>query len=70
VETVVGGVTGVLYDEPTPESFLLALDALGRGRWDAGAARERARGFDTSRFVEELDRAISYAVARGPGAFN
>jgi glycosyltransferase involved in cell wall biosynthesis len=70
VETVVGGVTGVLYDEPTPESFLLALDALGRGHWDPDAARERARGFDTSRFVEELDRAISYAVARGPGAFN
>jgi glycosyltransferase involved in cell wall biosynthesis len=70
VETVVDGVTGVLYDEPTQESFMLALDALGRGHWDPGAARERARRFDTSRFVEELDRAIAYAVARGPGAFN
>jgi glycosyltransferase involved in cell wall biosynthesis len=70
VETVVDGETGVLYDEPTVESFLGALDRLTRRRWDAGASRERARTFDTSHFVEELDRAIEYAVARGPGAFH
>ena len=70
VETVVDGVTGVLFDEPTPESFLRAFEALARGRWDADAARERAREFDTSHFVEGLDRAISSAVARGPGAFH
>jgi glycosyltransferase involved in cell wall biosynthesis len=70
VETVVDGVTGVLYDEPTPESFLSALDAFTRTRWSADASRERAREFDTSCFVEGLDRAIRSAVARGPGAFH
>ncbi|HUG07267.1 MAG TPA: glycosyltransferase [Candidatus Limnocylindria bacterium] len=70
METVVDGVTGVLYDEPTPESFLRAMDALTSRRWDVDAARDRARGFDTSRFALELDRAISFAVARGPGAFH
>src|SRR5688500_19531087 len=62
VETVVDGVTGVLYDDPTPESFLRAMDALGSRRWDGDAARGRARDFDTSRFVEGLDRAIALAV--------
>jgi glycosyltransferase involved in cell wall biosynthesis len=70
VETVVDGVTGVLYEEPTPESFLRALDALTSTRWDADASRVRAREFDTSHFVEGLDRAIRSAVANGPGAFH
>jgi glycosyltransferase involved in cell wall biosynthesis len=70
VETVVDGVTGVLYDEPTPESFLRALDGLADARWDAEASRARAREFDTWHFVEGLDRAIRSAVARGPGAFH
>jgi glycosyltransferase involved in cell wall biosynthesis len=70
VETVVDSVTGVLYDEPTVESFLQALDTLASSRWDADAARERAREFDTSHFVEGLDRAIRSAVASGPGAFH
>jgi glycosyltransferase involved in cell wall biosynthesis len=70
VETVVDGVTGVLYDEPTPESFLRAMDTLGASRWDGDVARERARDFDTSRFVDGLDRAIGRAIASGPGTFN
>ena len=70
LETVVDGVTGVLYDDPTSESFLRAMDALTSARWDADAARERARRFDKSSFVELLDRAIRFAVARGPGAFH
>ena len=46
VETVVDGVTGVLYDEPTPESFLRAHGracrrALGRGRITRARARVR-----------------------------
>src|SRR5688572_32631394 len=70
METVVDGVTGVLYDDPTSESFLRAMDTLGSTSWDGDAARRRARDFDTSRFVEGLGRAIALAVARGPGAFH
>jgi glycosyltransferase involved in cell wall biosynthesis len=70
METVVDGITGVLYDEPTPQSFLHAMDTLSMTRWDPNAARERAGDFDTSHFVEGLDRAISRAIASGPGAFN
>ena len=70
VETVIDGVTGVLYDEPTRESFLGAMDTLAATSWDTDAARKRARDFDTSRFVDGLDRAIALAVARGPGAFH
>ncbi|HKY51556.1 MAG TPA: glycosyltransferase [Candidatus Limnocylindria bacterium] len=68
-ETVVDGLTGVLYEEPTPDAFLRARDALTGRSWSAAAARERARDFDTSRFVQGLDRAVARAVERGPGAF-
>jgi len=70
IETVIDGVTGVLYDDATPESFLRALDTVRSGRWDPEVARERSRRFDKARFVEDLDRAIQGAVARGPGAFH
>jgi glycosyltransferase involved in cell wall biosynthesis len=70
IETIVDRVTGVLYDEATAASFLAAMDEFKCLRWDADIVRERARRFDTTRFVEELDTAISYALARGPGAFH
>jgi glycosyltransferase involved in cell wall biosynthesis len=70
VETVVDGVTGLLYEEPTAEAFLEAAARLRAARWDPERARARARLFDTARFTERLDAAVALAVARGPGAFN
>jgi glycosyltransferase involved in cell wall biosynthesis len=69
-ETIVDGVTGVLYDDITPRSFLRATEQLTSRRWDPDVARERARRFDKTRFAEDLDRAIQGAVSRGPGAFH
>jgi glycosyltransferase involved in cell wall biosynthesis len=70
VETVVDGVTGLLYDEPTAEAFLEAATRLRAARWDPERARARARLFDKARFTERLDAALALAVARGPEAFN
>ena len=65
VETVIDGETGLLYDEPTPEGFLDAVDRLCSVRWESEAARSRAQHFDRARFAERLDAAISFAVERG-----
>ncbi len=65
VETVIDRETGLFYDEPTPEGFLDAVGRLSCVRWDAGAARSRAREFDKARFAERLDAAIAVAVGRG-----
>jgi len=64
-ETVVDGGTGLLYDEPTVESFLDAVGRLSAARWDAGAIQARARNFDKARFTERLDGAIAQAMRRG-----
>jgi len=65
VETVIDGETGLLYDEPTVESFLDAVGRLPATRWDAGAIQARARNFDKARFTERLDEAIASAMRRG-----
>jgi glycosyltransferase involved in cell wall biosynthesis len=70
VETVVDGETGLLYDEPTPEHFLDAVDRLPLVRWDAAGLRSQARFFDKARFAERLDAAIAFAVQRGPAVLH
>ncbi len=65
VETVIDGGTGLLYDEPTVESFLDAVGRLPATRWDAGAIQARARNFDKARFTERLDGAIAHAMHGG-----
>ncbi len=65
VETVIDGGTGLLYDEPTVESFLDAVGRLSAARWDAGAIQGRARNFDTARFTERLEGAMARAMHRG-----
>ncbi len=64
VETVIDGGTGLLYEEPTAESFLDAVSRLPSARWDAGAIQARARNFDKARFTERLDGAIAHAMQR------
>jgi glycosyltransferase involved in cell wall biosynthesis len=65
VETVIDGGTGLLYDEPTAESFLDAVGRLSAARWDAGAIQARARNFDKARFTERLDEAVARAMHSG-----
>lgn len=63
-ETVVDGVTGVLYDEATADGFAAAAARLSATCWDPEASRSRASLFDGSRFVEGLENAVA-AAARG-----
>ncbi|MDE3112827.1 MAG: glycosyltransferase [Chloroflexota bacterium] len=65
VETVVDGVTGVLYDDPSPEGFAAALARLRAQRLDPQASRARAALFHRARFSERLADAVVAAAERG-----
>jgi glycosyltransferase involved in cell wall biosynthesis len=65
VETVVEGVTGVFYDEPTADAFAAAVARLSAQQWEPSASRARARLFDQDRFAQELWDAVVSAALRG-----
>src|SRR2546425_3088107 len=69
-ETVIDGETGLLYEDPTPESFLDAVGRLARRRWDAGAARSHARRFDRAHFAQRLDAAGPFPGQAGAQVLN
>ena len=50
-ETVVDGETGVLFDEPTVESLVEAIELVDRTMWDRAFIRTRAEGFDLTVFL-------------------
>ena len=70
IETVIDGTTGLLYDEPTQESFLDTVCRLPLPGWDPEAARTQARRFDKARFAEELGAAVALALERGPSVLH
>lgn len=74
LETVVDGVTGVLYQDSSIASLMEAIQRCGEIQWDSGELRNYSRQFDVSvfraRFLEFLDDVVgshvmgSQAVAR------
>lgn len=57
-ETVVDGVTGVLFDEQSVEGVIDGIRRLERMRIDPAACRLNAERFSPERFREELSRVI------------
>jgi glycosyltransferase involved in cell wall biosynthesis len=49
-ESVVDGVTGIFFDDPTPEALSAALIRIDGMVFDPGACRARAEEFSTERF--------------------
>ena len=64
-ETVIDGVTGVLFDRPVVDDLIEALDRLDSTTWDPAALRAQAEQFDTTVFVQRW-RAL--LVEMGGGA--
>jgi len=64
LETVVDGVTGVFFEEQTPESLAAAIERARRMRFDPDAIRARAVEFDKSRFSERFARFVDDAWER------
>jgi len=56
-ETVIEGVTGAFFDEPTPESLASALQRFDASSYDPSRMRAHAEQFSSERFITQL-RAI------------
>ncbi len=57
-ETVVEGVTGTFFDEPTAESLAAVLRTFDPRGYDAQGLRARAEGFSPQRFTERLKEIV------------
>ena len=64
LETVMPGVTGVLFDAPEPMSIVSAVRRLAATSFDPTAARLHAREFAEARFRERLGEIVDGAHAR------
>jgi glycosyltransferase involved in cell wall biosynthesis len=68
-ETVVPGVTGLLFPEQTAEALLAALDEFAHTTFDTEALVQHARTFDKARFqrtIRELAEAEMSSVLVSP----
>jgi len=65
LETVVDGVTGLFFDEPSPEALRGALARAATIRWNAEAIRTHALRFGRERFEAEVD---AWLADEGVGA--
>jgi glycosyltransferase involved in cell wall biosynthesis len=59
-----GGATGVLFDEPTPESLSAAVDLLEETRFDPGRLRAAAGRFDRAAFEARFSALVEAALRR------
>lgn len=62
LETVIDGVTGLFFGEPTAESLAAAILRSQQTAWDPDAIRARALEFDRPKFKERLAAAIERAL--------
>jgi glycosyltransferase involved in cell wall biosynthesis len=66
-ETVLDGVTGVLFDAQTPAAIAAAIERFEQLALDPEAARENARRFGRERFRAEMAAVIAGAAERPRG---
>jgi glycosyltransferase involved in cell wall biosynthesis len=54
METVVENVTGIFFDEQTPEALVDAIERFERQEWSSSVIRRHAEGFSTEVFRERF----------------
>jgi glycosyltransferase involved in cell wall biosynthesis len=67
-ETVVEGVTGLFFDEQTPDALVDALRRFEVSGFSAEKVRAQALRFDEARFREEMRAFVDECLATGAGA--
>ncbi len=67
LETVVDGVTGVLFDHPTADVLAAALDRAARTRFDPATIRAHAERFSRPRHLAQMQTLIDETVAAPAG---
>ena len=58
LETVVDGVTGVLFEEQTVDSMIGGMEALEAGHWNPARCRGNAERFDAGEFRRRMRAAV------------
>jgi glycosyltransferase involved in cell wall biosynthesis len=64
LETVVDGVTGLVFRAPTAAALRTAVDSLGHVRFDTLRLRERAKAFSREVFEQRLKAFLDEALSR------
>lgn len=62
LESVVGGETGVFFEDQTPESMITAVQRFQNMQFDTNKIRERAKQFSESRFKAEITNFLEKSV--------
>jgi len=62
-ETVVDGVTGILFQEQTPAALQEAVTRCDRHAWDPAVLQRHARQFDVAQFQTAFDRLVTETVS-------
>jgi glycosyltransferase involved in cell wall biosynthesis len=65
LETVIGGRTGLFYDDDSPAGLAEAIRRFESRAWDAAEARRNAERFDKERFRREIDACVRSAAGTG-----
>ena len=64
--SVVDGVTGVFFDEQTPEALAAAVRSFRDEQFDPQVIRRHAEQFDTQRFLDRFERFVEDRIAEHP----
>lgn len=62
LETVQENVSGIFFEEQTPESLWSAVKNSGDMQWDSTAIRTHAEHFGIQRFLDEMGRAVENCI--------
>ena len=62
LDTITEGVTGLFFDEPTPQAITAALDARARHTWEPSTIRQHASTFNETAFAATLRESIRSAM--------
>jgi len=54
LDTVLPGLTGIMFDKPEPEAIASAIRELKQHSWDTATLQAHARAYSLNRFVERL----------------
>lgn len=68
LETVVDGVTGLFFDEPSPRGIGDAIDRAATTPWNPAAIRQHALRFGRERFETEIDSWLQEEAGIEPGS--
>ena len=61
-DTIIDGITGVLFDDETPESLGAALTVAMHREWDAAALRAHAESFSEPIFASRIRAVLDDAI--------